>query len=203
LLEPLAFILNRLIEQLCARLSARALATQKMQLKFELDPCFNLDHDTSIPRKDVPPQSRTCSEPVEGDRVFPGKADMDSTNHHPRSTIYFTRTLRLPVPMLDPKIFLKLLQLDLRANPPGAPITKIWMSAEPARLRPGQAGLFIPPSPEPEKLELTMARISGIVGQGNVGAVELLDTHRPGEAPTKIPSLRRRASYSPSAAPLR
>ena len=34
-------------------------------------------------------------------------------------------------------------------------------------------------SPEPEKLELTLARIAGIVGEGNVGMPELLDTHRP------------------------
>src|SRR5207247_2082859 len=89
------------------------------------------------------------------------------------------RTLRLPVPLLDTKIFLKLLQLDLQAHPPGAPITKIHLSAEPARPRAAQNGLFLPPSPEPEKLELTLSRIAGIVGENKVGSVELLDTHRP------------------------
>src|SRR5208282_6574901 len=39
---------------------------------------------------------------------------------------------------------------------------------------------FQPVFPEPEKLELTLARIAGIVGEGRVGAVELLDTHREG-----------------------
>jgi protein ImuB len=43
-----------------------------------------------------------------------------------------------------------------------------------------QNGLFLPLSPEPEKLELTLARIAKLVGSGNVGAVELVDTHRPG-----------------------
>lgn len=152
LLEPLAFILNRLLEQICARLSTRSLATQELRLELQLDPAYNSNDSTS--------------------------ETTDSTHLRP-STRHFTRTLRLPVPMLDARIFLKLLQLDLRANPPGAPITKLWLSAEPARLRAGQAGLFIPPSPEPEKLELTMARISGIVGEGNVGSAELLDTHRP------------------------
>ena len=42
---------------------------------------------------------------------------------------------------------------------------KIHLSAEPARPRSAQAGLFLPPSPEPEKLELTLARIAGIVGE--------------------------------------
>jgi protein ImuB len=81
--------------------------------------------------------------------------------------------------MLDAKVFLKLLQLDLNAHPPGAPIVKIHLSAEPARPRSAQGGLFLPPSPEPEKLELTLARIAGIVGEKKVGAVELLDTHHP------------------------
>jgi protein ImuB len=39
--------------------------------------------------------------------------------------------------------------------------------------------LFLPPSPEPEKLELTLARIAGMVGENKVGALELLDTHHP------------------------
>src|SRR5437868_13369858 len=36
LLEPLAFLLNRLLEQLCARLGSRALATQELRLTLEL-----------------------------------------------------------------------------------------------------------------------------------------------------------------------
>jgi protein ImuB len=135
LLEPLAFLLARMLEQLCARLSARALATQELRLQLELD---------------------------------------DGSH-----TKAFHRTLRLPVPLLDEKIFLKLLQLDLKAHPPGAPIAKILLSAEPARPRPAQNGLFLPPSPEPEKLELTLARIAGIVGENKVGAVQMMDTHHP------------------------
>jgi protein ImuB len=68
----------------------------------------------------------------------------------------------------------------LQAHPPGAPIVKIHLSAEPARPRALQSGLFQPVFPEPEKLELTLARIAGIVGEGRVGSVELLDTHREG-----------------------
>src|ERR1700731_2926429 len=91
----------------------------------------------------------------------------------------FLRTLRLSQPMLDAKSFLKYLQLDLNAPPPGAPIVKIPLAAEPAPPRSAQGGLFLPPSPEPEKLELTLARIASMVGENNVGAVELLNTHRP------------------------
>ena len=36
LLESLAFLLNRLLEQLCARLASRALSTQELRLTLEL-----------------------------------------------------------------------------------------------------------------------------------------------------------------------
>jgi protein ImuB len=146
LLEPLAYLLNRMLEQICARLSARALAAQELQLNLELTA--------------TPPNNCASSTPA--------------------LTRKFTRTLRLPVPMLDAKVFLKLLQLDLQAYPPGAPIAKIHLSADPARPRALQSGLFQPVFPEPEKLGLTLARIAGIVGKGRVGSVELLDTHREG-----------------------
>ncbi len=159
LLEPLAFLLNRLLEQICARLTSRALNMQELRLTLELEN-FSL-----------------CNQQSE-------------INHQ-----QFQRTLRLPLPMLDPKLFLKLLQLDLNAHPPGAPIVKIHLAAEPARPRSAQGGLFLPPSPEPEKLELTLARIAGMVGEARVGSLELLDTHRsegfrmkrfvPGTAPSR------------------
>lgn len=149
LLEPLAFLLGRLLEQLCARLAARALATQELRLRLELENGYREELDTRA-AEDERPNSR-----------------------------WFQRTLRLPVPLLDAKVFLKLLQLDLKAHPPGAPIVKIQLAAEPVRPRAAQSGLFLPPSPEPEKLELTLARIAGIVGEGKLGSLELLDTHRP------------------------
>src|SRR5579871_3359644 len=90
------------------------------------------------------------------------------------------RTLRFPVPMLNIKAFLKLLDLDLTAHAPPEPVVKAWLEAEPAKPRAAQTGLFIPISPEPEKLELTLARLKSMVGEGNVGSPELLDTHRPG-----------------------
>src|SRR6202158_867771 len=148
LLEPLAFLLNRMLEQVCARLRARALAAQELHLNLELAAAPPNDRESFI-------------------RTF-------------TRTRKFTRTLRLPTPMLDAKVFLKLLQLDLQAHPPGAPIVKIHLSADPARPRALQSGLFQPVFPEPEKLELTLARIAGIVGEGRVGSVELLDTHREG-----------------------
>jgi protein ImuB len=169
LLEPLAFLLAHMLDQLCARLAARALAAQELRLQFELDNGFHFIED--IPEC-VAADAPVCPADPQG-------RQNDSATTAANARPNFTRTLRLPIPMLDPKIFLKLLQLDLNAHPPGAPILKIHLSAEPARPRRAQAGLFQPPTPEPEKLELTLARIAGMVGSGNVGGAELLDTHSP------------------------
>lgn len=88
-------------------------------------------------------------------------------------------TLQLPVPMLDPKVFLKLLQLELSGRPPEAAVEKIRLELKPVEPRTTQHGLFIPAAPVPEKLEITLARIRALVGAANAGAPELLDTHRP------------------------
>ena len=87
--------------------------------------------------------------------------------------------LKLPVPMLDQKAFLKMLQLELNGRPPAAPVLKVRMEAEPVKPRRTQQGLFLPSSPEPQKLEVTVARVRHLVGAGRVGTPELRDTHRP------------------------
>jgi protein ImuB len=162
LLEPLAFLLNRLLEQICARLASRALNTQELRLTLGLE-SFSSFNQSEINNQEFSLQ------PAIGNRKLPVRFTRSK---------HFHRTLCLPLPMLDAKLFLKLLQLDLNAHPPGAPILKIHLVAEAARPRLAQGGLFLPPSPEPEKLELTLARIAGLVGESRVGSLELLDTHR-------------------------
>ena len=87
--------------------------------------------------------------------------------------------LSLPVPMLDPKVLLKLLHLEWSSRPPQAAVEKIRMELVPVETRALQHGLYVPSSPEPEKLEVTLARIRNLVGAKNVGSPALLDTHRP------------------------
>jgi protein ImuB len=133
LTEPLSFLLGRLLNQLCARLNQRGLATHELRMTLALE---------------------------------------QAAAHE--------RTLRLPFPMRDAPAFLKLLALDVDMHPPGAPVTAVTITAEPVNPRVVQHGLFLPLAPEPQKLELTLARILKLVGEGNAGAAELLDTHRPG-----------------------
>ncbi|MEO8097300.1 MAG: hypothetical protein ABI811_06320 [Acidobacteriota bacterium] len=91
----------------------------------------------------------------------------------------YTATLSLPVPMLNAKVLLKLLHLELTGRPPQAPAERLYLELVPVEPRTTQHGLFLPAAPEPEKLEITLARIRGLVGAANVGAPEILDTHRP------------------------
>jgi protein ImuB len=151
-LDPLSFLLGRLLDQLCARLATRALATASICVRFELQPAFEdaCDRHKEVVRRKNPPGA-------------------------------YEAELRLPVPARDAKMLLKLLRLRLQANPPGAPIQKITLAAESARPRAMQGGLFLPSFPDPEKLELTIARIAHVVGDANVGSPALSDTHRPGE----------------------
>jgi len=134
LLEPLAFLLGRLLHDLCARLESRGLAAHELKLSLALE----------------------------------------GADPH-------QRTLRLPYPMRAAGTFLKLLSLDLEMHPPGAPVTAVTLSAEAVNPRVVQHGLFIPLAPEPQKLELTLARIAKLVGEGNAGSPELMDTHRRGQ----------------------
>ena len=89
------------------------------------------------------------------------------------------RRLTLPYAMRDHKVFLKLLLLDTEMHPPKTAVIAVSIKCEPVKPRSLQNGLFIPLAPEPEKLELTLARIMKLVGEENVGSPVLLDTHRP------------------------
>ena len=89
------------------------------------------------------------------------------------------RTLSLPCPMRDHKVFLKLLLLDTEMHPPQAAVIAVSITCDPVKPRVTQNGLFVPLAPAPDKLELTLARLAKLVGEENVGSPLLLDTHRP------------------------
>ncbi len=89
------------------------------------------------------------------------------------------RTLSLPYPMRDPKVFLKLLLLEMEKHPPQAAVRTVSISCDPVKPRVLQHGLFVPLAPSPDKLELTLARLAKLVGEQNIGSPVLLDTHRP------------------------
>jgi protein ImuB len=132
LLEPLLFLIARMLSAQCQKLEAHGMAAGEVSIRLELD----------------------------------------SKQEH-------ARTLRLPVPMRESKSLLKLLQMDLEAHPPQAATHALSVSIKPVLPRTVQTGIFMPLAPAPDKLELTLARIRGIVGEQNVGVPELVDTHHP------------------------
>jgi protein ImuB len=93
---------------------------------------------------------------------------------------------KLPVPTQDKNVLFTLLRLDLERNTFSAPIKQLTIEAIPIKPRTTQHNLFAPPSPESGKLEVTLARIRGVVGSadrqgiGCVGSPKLLDTHQSG-----------------------
>ncbi len=90
------------------------------------------------------------------------------------------RTVRPALPTDDRQLWLKLLHLDLEAHPPQAAILAVTLEAEPGRTGKVQLGLFAPQTPEPSRLDLTLARIRAIVGEEQVGRPVLKDAQRPG-----------------------
>lgn len=151
-LEPVSFLLGRLLDQVCARLQTRSLAAAAIHLRFDLGDLF--ENET---------------------KNFKPSSSQDSISKT------YNKSLTLPVPMRDSKMLLRLLRLQLQSDPPMGSIAKIMLSADPSRPRPVQAGLFVTSSPDPEKLELTVARLGKLVGNANVGSPQLVDTHLRGE----------------------
>jgi protein ImuB len=114
-------------------------------------------------------------------------ADRQLQSHPPTAAVapLHQRTLKLPVSTQDVKVLLKLLQLDLAAHPPQAPVKKLTVELFPAQIRFEKAGLFQPHAPEPAKLEVTMARLRAVVGEKDergrdrVGFAAVQDSYKP------------------------
>ena len=132
LLEPLLFLIARILQEQCRKLESHGMATNRVGITLELD---------------------------------------DKTEYR--------RTLDLPMALRESKTLLKLLQMDLEAHPPQAAIVALSVNLQPVPPRTVQHGIFLPATPAPDRLELTLARIRGIVGENNAGVPELLDTHHP------------------------
>ena len=179
-LEPLTFVLSRLLNQLCANLNEYALATNELRWRLVTEQKKDAetrghgdaeksqwsvgDRKVRDQRSEIRGQSRVSS---------PRLPISPSPDHSSN------RTIALPVPMRNPKTLLRLLLFEIEREPPPAPIVAVTIRAEPVKPRAAQTGLFIPLAPEPEKFEITLARLAKLVGAQNVGSPEILDTHRP------------------------
>jgi protein ImuB len=89
------------------------------------------------------------------------------------------RTIRVAGPSNDRKLLLGLLRLAFESRPPRASIENFRLSAVPERLRPIALGLFIPPAPAPEDLDVAIARLAAVAGAERVGTPVLASSYRP------------------------
>jgi protein ImuB len=145
-LESLAFVLNRLLQQVCARLISHSRATNELRLTLDLEV-------------------------------------RQMQNGHENE--HYRHEWKLPVPTQDRNMLFALVRLDLERQTFSAPIKRLTIEAISVKPRIAQGNLFAPPSPEAEKLEITLSRIRGVVGSNDaegincVGSPAILDTHRP------------------------
>jgi protein ImuB len=146
LLESLAFLLHRLIQQITERLMSHSLATNELRLALDLGVAQL--RDGSIGEQ-------------------------------------YKREWKLPLPTQDKNMLFAVVRLDLEHCTFAAPVKKITIEAIPIKPRHVQGDLFAPPSPEAEKLEITLARIRGVVGSTDdngiscVGSPRIVDSHKP------------------------
>jgi len=92
----------------------------------------------------------------------------------------YRRLIRPALPSADRRFLLKLLQLEIAAHPPQAAVCSFALTAEAGQSSRMQLGLFAPQTPEPSRLDVTIARLKAIVGEDRAGSPVLEDTHRPG-----------------------
>ena len=158
-MEPLLFLLARVLNDLCGRLRS---------------------------------QSRAA-------RVLGAHLELENGKEH-RSELEF------PVPLDDAASILKILQLHLEKYSPEAPVVAFTLRVDPVEPRRLQNGFFVPPTPAPDKLQITLQRIAGMVGKENVGTPQLLDTHRPdaftlGELNTRPPLIEKAMQVESGSSP--
>ncbi len=116
------------------------------------------------------------------------------------------RTVRPALPSNDRQLWIKLIHLDFEAHPPKSAILSVTVSAEAGTVSKTQLGLFSPPLPEPDRFDITRARIQAIVGENNAGSPTLKDSHCPDIfrlTPFSVPSDVANGSVSPSRIPMR
>lgn len=91
------------------------------------------------------------------------------------------RHIRPAIATQSRELLLKLLNLDLQTHPPQAAILGLTLTAEAARPQTAQRGLFQAQFPEPDKLDILLARLRSFAGEHNVGAAKLCNSHRDDE----------------------
>jgi len=168
-LEPLSFVLTRLLEPLSTRLERRdrGAAVLHVELRLVTRPSTLRPFD----RLRVVP-SRVEGRQAQG-RPEPGRGTVAPHEIH-------ARRLELPSPMRDVRTLRTLALLDLESHPPAAAIDRVAVVIDPTPGRVLQHTLFTRAHPTPEQLSTLVARLGALMGQDRIGAPATVDSYRPG-----------------------
>ena len=160
-LEPLSFVLTRLLEPLCTRLERRDRGAAVLHVRLRLVTRAAGDEpSTSLEKK-------------------PGNIDRGGDEPHELYDLH-VRTLQLPTPIRDVRTLRTLALLDIESHPPAAAIDRVTVVIDPTPGRVLQHTLFTRAQPTPEQLSTLVARLGALLGQDRVGAPAVVDSYRPG-----------------------
>jgi protein ImuB len=150
-LEPLSFVLARLLEPLCERLEQRDRGAVVLHVSLTLVSSASARSATARPRRSLGEGGRALHE----------------------------RVVELPAPMRDARVLRTLALLDLESHPPSGAIDRVTVRVDVTEGRVLQFGLFARALPS-DTLATLMARLGALMGSDHVGSPALVDTYRPG-----------------------
>ncbi|MEP7307905.1 MAG: hypothetical protein ABJA98_20565 [Acidobacteriota bacterium] len=164
-LEPLSFVLTRLLEPLSTRLERRDRGAAAVHVMLGL-----------VTTPDIQRRDR-------GDRrenVVQDAASSATSALDVVSVDTYTRSLQLPSPIRDVRALRTLILLDLESHPVDAPIERVTVTIDPTPGRVLQHALFVRAHPTPEQLSTLIARLNALMGEDRVGRPVRVDSYRPG-----------------------
>jgi protein ImuB len=155
-LEPLSFVLTRLLEPLSIRLEQRDRGVAVLHLLLDL-----------------------VGNPGEGQEGQVGQVGEGIPLTNPTRPLW-ARRLELPFPLRDVRTLRTLALLDLESHPPPAGIERVTIVVEPTPGRVLQHTLFSRAHPTPEQLATLLSRLGAMLGQDRIGTPAIVDSYRPG-----------------------
>jgi protein ImuB len=168
-LEPLSFVLTRLLEPLSTRLERRDRGAAAIHV------LLGLVTTPDIQRETQPGEAGKAGGAGEAGGI--GRASEAGEAGEP---VLYTRSLQLPSPIRDVRALRTLILLDLESHPPAAPIERVTVILDPTPGRVLQHTLFVRAHPTPEQLSTLIARLNALMGEDRVGRPARVDSYRPG-----------------------
>jgi hypothetical protein len=175
-----------------ARLGERGVSWQRwaagedegVLVPWVAEPVFDAAMDLEWPIEGLEPLSFVLARIFEPLAVRLEQADRGAvclhTALHLTTRAVHLRTIPLPAPMRDPKTLRTLVLLDLESHPLSAAVDRVHVVLDPTPARVLQWTLFERAQPAPEQVATLLARLTALMGEGHVGAPEVVDSWKPG-----------------------